>query len=627
MSEIHLFIIWKNALNKFDEIKEDIQKKFNIKDIIKVNWTEEKFSENMTRFYGQFLPKGSFKEEHVGIGEFLCIIVEDKSPQYSERNTSRGGEVVNVNMFDAKVLYRELTGGGHKIHATNNLEETKHNLYFLFKKDYDFYKKIEFDGNIKTFSKDLVGSNGWDNLDDFFYCINQFCNYIVMRNFECIPDEYTMEGHGDIDLLVENLDEIVYLTNANKVFLEDYRVHYSIEINNEIVLFDFRYLGDNYYPFEMQKKLLDTKTFERCFYRPNDDMYFYSLLYHALIHKQIFSKDYIDRLKKLTKNDFVELLIDKNPNICLKLWLEEYDYKITLPNDKSVFYNKIADDINNKIDIENTILDIVKNNSDFTDILHSTDNWAILYHLTPIRKNLLDWYDFDKDKTLLEIGGGCGAFSGMFAKKLKKVSVVELSKRRAEIIYNRHKEHENLEIFAGNLNDINFEDKFDYVTLIGVLEYAGKFTEGNNPFKTFLQNAKSYLKPNGKLLIAIENKFGLKYFAGAREDHTARFFDSIENYPNDKSVQTFGKDELNELIKSVGFKSTKFYYPMPDYKLPKAIFSEDYLPKVNDLFDIYSPNYDQDRYALFNEREAFKNIIKNNQFEFFANSFLVEACI
>ncbi len=203
MSEIHLFIIWKNALNKFDEIKEDIQKKFNIKDIIKVNWTEEKFSENMTRFYGQFLPKGSFKEEHVGIGEFLCIIVEDKSPQYSERNTSRGGEVVNVNMFDAKVLYRELTGGGHKIHATNNLEETKHNLYFLFKKDYDFYKKIEFDGNIKTFSKDLVGSNGWDNLDDFFYCINQFCNYIVMRNFECIPDEYTMEGHGDIDLLVE----------------------------------------------------------------------------------------------------------------------------------------------------------------------------------------------------------------------------------------------------------------------------------------------------------------------------------------------------------------------------------------------------------------------------------------
>lgn len=278
-------------------------------------------------------------------------------------------------------------------------------------------------------------------------------------------------------------------------------------------------------------------------------------------------------------------------------------------------------------DVENTILEIVKNNTDFTDILHTTDNWAILYHLTPIRKNLLDWYSFDKSKTLLEIGGGCGAFSGMFAKKLNKVTVVELSKRRAEIIFNRHKNYNNLEIIAGNLNDVVFEEKFDYVTLIGVLEYAGKFTEGNTPFKTFLENAKSYLKPNGKLLIAIENKFGMKYWAGAREDHTGRFFDSIEDYPNDKGIQTFGKNELDELIKSIGFKETNFYYPMPDYKLPKIIYSDDYLPKIDDLFDIYSPNYDQDRVVLFNEKEAFKNIIKNNQFAFFANSFLVEASL
>lgn len=289
------------------------------------------------------------------------------------------------------------------------------------------------------------------------------------------------------------------------------------------------------------------------------------------------------------------------------------------------YYN--GSDLYSDGDVENTILDIVKNNNDFTDILHSTDDWAILYHLTPIRKNLLDWYDFDKSKTLLEIGGGCGAFSGMFAKKLAKVTVVELSKRRAEIIYNRHKNYDNLEIIAGNLNDVKFEEKFDYVTLIGVLEYAGKFTDGNTPFKTFLENAKSYLKPNGKLLIAIENKFGMKYWAGAREDHTGRFFDSIENYPNDKEIQTFGKDELDSLIKSVGFNQTRFYYPMPDYKLPKIIYSDDYLPKNDDLFDIFSPNFDQDRTVLFNEEEAFKNIIKNNQFPFFANSFLVEASL
>ncbi len=278
-------------------------------------------------------------------------------------------------------------------------------------------------------------------------------------------------------------------------------------------------------------------------------------------------------------------------------------------------------------DIENTILDIVQTHTDFTEILHATDDWAVMYHLTPVRQNLLSWYNFDKAANLLEIGGGCGAFSGLFAQKLRDVKVVELSKRRAEIIYNRHKNYDNLEIIVGNLNDISFDEKFDYVTLIGVLEYAGKFTEGNTPFKTFLENAKSYLKPNGKLFIAIENKFGMKYWSGAREDHTGRLFDSIEGYPNDKGIQTFGKNELEKLILSTGFRCLDFYYPMPDYKLPKIVYSDDYLPEMDDLFDIYSPNFDQDRVVLFNEREAFKNVIKNGQFPFFANSFLVEVSL
>lgn len=278
-------------------------------------------------------------------------------------------------------------------------------------------------------------------------------------------------------------------------------------------------------------------------------------------------------------------------------------------------------------DIENEILEIVKSHTDFTDVLKHTTEWAILYHLTPIRRNLLEWYLFDPNKTLLEIGGGCGAFSGMFAQMLKEVKVVELSKRRAEIIYHRHNQYDNLEIFAGNLNDIVFDEKFDYVTLIGVLEYAGKFTEGQNPFKTFLERTKSYLKPNGTLLLAIENKFGLKYWAGAREDHTGRLFDSITGYQESKEVQTFGREELKQLVEEAGFSKVNFYYPMPDYKLPKIIYSDDYLPTEADFFDAYSLNFDQDRYVLFNERDVYKNIIKNKQFPFFANSFLVEAVL
>jgi hypothetical protein len=36
-----------------------------------------------------------------------------------------------------------------------------------------------------------------------------------------------------------------------------------------------------------------------------------------------------------------------------------------------------------------------------------------------------------------------------------------------------------------------------------------------------------------------------------------------------------------------------------------------------------APNFDTDRYDLFDESKVFQGIIRNKQFEFFANSFLV----
>lgn len=52
------------------------------------------------------------------------------------------------------------------------------------------------------------------------------------------------------------------------------------------------------------------------------------------------------------------------------------------------------------------------------------------------------------------------------------------------------------------------------------MEYQGSYTNSENPYKDFLKKIKQLLKPNGKLLIAIENQYGLKYWCGAREDHT-----------------------------------------------------------------------------------------------------------
>lgn len=148
----------------------------------------------------------------------------------------------------------------------------------------------------------------------------------------------------------------------------------------------------------------------------------------------------------------------------------------------------------------------------------------------------------------------------------------------------RHRDRENIEIYVGNFKDVEpLLPQFETVTLIGVLEYASGYLCTTEPWLHLLEAALRHLKPGGRLLLAIENKLGMKYWAGCREDHTGRLFNSIENYPESRGVQTFSKRELESLLHAAGYVNLKFYYPYPDYKLPNAIYSGAYLPRKGTL--------------------------------------------
>jgi len=286
------------------------------------------------------------------------------------------------------------------------------------------------------------------------------------------------------------------------------------------------------------------------------------------------------------------------------------------------FYS--GEDLYSDGDVEDEILEICqKNAADIKSVLKASNDWSLLYHLSDIRHNILEWYDFDKNGSILEIGSGCGAITGLFCEKLNRVVGIDLSKRRSTINAVRNGEKGNLEIMVGNFEDIVIEEKFDYVTLIGVLEYSPLYINGGkNPFDVMLQKLKGYLKPNGKLIIAIENKFGLKYFAGAAEDHTGRFFDGVNNYKGINHVYTFSKPEITKLLKNNGFKDNMFYYPLPDYKLPTAVYSEDNLPKPGSFLNV-GLSYDRDRVNFLEETAIYDKLSEDGQFEYFANSFLI----
>lgn len=275
-------------------------------------------------------------------------------------------------------------------------------------------------------------------------------------------------------------------------------------------------------------------------------------------------------------------------------------------------------------EIEDELLEIVSNHDDYSEILKSDNRWPILYHLSDIRENLLDWYEFGKESSVLEIGAGCGAVTGVLCRKAGQVTCIELSKKRSMINAVRNKDYDNLEIMVGNFEDIQIDKKFDYVTLIGVLEYAPSYINDSNPFSAMLERIRSFLKPDGKIVIAIENKFGLKYFAGATEDHTGNWFDGIEEYKKTKGVKTFSKPEMERLLQENQYRDIEFYYPMPDYKMPTMVYSEEYLPKRGELRNITAV-YDRERYELFDEEAVYDQFCDDGMFGYFANSFLIFA--
>lgn len=296
-----------------------------------------------------------------------------------------------------------------------------------------------------------------------------------------------------------------------------------------------------------------------------------------------------------------------------------------LPNFILDWYN--GQDFYSEGEVEDKIIRIIAENSpeNYVDAIYANFDWSTYYHLTHTRQNILNWYPFHPDSEILEIGCGLGAITNMLCSRCSHVTAVELSLKRATATLLRCREQSNLDIIVGNLNDINFTRRFDYITLIGVLEYQGSYTDSTNPYRDFLRKVKTLLKPNGRLLIAIENQYGLKYWCGAREDHTGIPFEGLNQYTvSPKKVRTFSKDSLDKLIRDSGWKHTFFYYPMPDYKLPAVIYSQDQLPSDENMLNMH-PYYTPDAATLIaDECALYKDIINNQVFEFFANSFLVE---
>ncbi|WP_139685739.1 hypothetical protein [Vibrio tasmaniensis] len=340
MNELNLIIIWENARDKELDIIQDIDSSFRIAGVYYIQWDKEKFGQNLTRFYGEKLPSGSHKEKHCGNGEFVLVTFYDENPHYESRPTSRGvPENVNVNVFDKKVKYREWTGGGHKIHSTNGEHETNHDLVLLLGKSVKEYNIERHDTifdlsqNIEIIDNNLYGADGWSSFQELFCFLNKSISYLVLRNFEELPENYLINDHGDIDFLTSNIKEFAYISNAEPLNNNFRPQAYLLKVNNEYVEIDIRDRSDGYYDPIWSDNILDSAILnEKGIYIPSTENFLPSLVYHALIHKYSITEDYNNKfLRELGNVDLISYL---------NKFMVDNDYRKTKPRDVSVYFNE-----------------------------------------------------------------------------------------------------------------------------------------------------------------------------------------------------------------------------------------------------------------------------------------------
>ncbi|KPC28513.1 Group 2 family glycosyl transferase [Pseudomonas syringae pv. cilantro] len=284
---------------------------------------------------------------------------------------------------------------------------------------------------------------------------------------------------------------------------------------------------------------------------------------------------------------------------------------------------------------ENELARIVREAEDVSVLsselpLYCTD-WPKLYHLTSSRGNIFRPFEhLLKGKSVLEIGAGCGAISRYLGEAGATVLCLEGSPRRAAIAASRTRDLDNITVLAERFDDLKVEQQFDVVTLIGVLEYASMFSADADPAFGMLSRVRKLLKPDGHLFIAIENQLGLKYFAGAPEDHVGVAMYGIEGRYVDRQPKTFGRKELQALVARAGFKASDFLSPYPDYKIPNSIITErGFRSEDFDAAALACQNTRKDPQlpvnTTFNLERAWPVVIDNHLGMELANSFLVVA--
>lgn len=259
-------------------------------------------------------------------------------------------------------------------------------------------------------------------------------------------------------------------------------------------------------------------------------------------------------------------------------------------------------------------------------------DWPTAYHLSPERAVLLAPLEIGPRDRVLDVGAGSGVNTRICADRGAAVTAVEGSAARAELIAHRCAGLNGVEVLCGPLDALSPDRRgaFDVALLVGVLEYAGTDHGGGDGAAALLERVVDALDLGGVVVLAIENRLGLKYLLGFPEDHLGLPWVGWEGYRGGEPT-TWSRRELAQMLAEAGLAAQKWLYPFPDYKLPTAVLAEAIYqqPHAVDMVDqiVGHPTSSAHDHAVLvaDDRAAHRALLAAGLGADLANSFLVVA--
>ncbi len=225
-----------------------------------------------------------------------------------------------------------------------------------------------------------------------------------------------------------------------------------------------------------------------------------------------------------------------------------------------------------------------------------------------IQKGLLRWYDFKKDSVVLYIGKQREALAEMLTELSLCVVCADP------------------ELTCDETWQRDYPDGFDYIISVEGLE---KEAVPEKPLRAW----RGMIKKDGRMLLGLNNRFGIRYFCGDRDPYTERNFDGIEGYRRAYSKKTdvfrgrcYSQCEIRHMLSDSGWQFAHFFSVLSDLKNPALIYSEDYLPE-EDMVSRLLPSYHCPDTVFLEEMNLYGSLVENGMFHKMANAYLVECSL